>query len=530
MLHWIVLMPIVAAVIFYILPSEKIGKIFSVVVQALLTCFTIYLFLLCKEEDIVTRIGNYQGYLGITLKVDSLSSVFIMLTAFIFFLAVIYCINENLSRLFWLLLLIWEGLLFGAFMSRDLFNVFVLMEVITVMVSIMIMFKRDNRSMYDGIIYLMSNVVAVQFFLFGIGYIYKLTGVLDMDAASQTLKLLDKTSQLLPYALIMTFIGLKCALMPLFSWLPKAHGTPGVPPAISAILSGLHIKSGIYLFIRFQSVFSEINMNDFFLVVGIVTGIAGFILAISQTDIKLILAYHTVSQIGMTMIGLNMPGVYPYIGSMYHVISHAFFKSGLFLSAGIVAHAYGTRDLYKIHGVLKRNPLVGIGIILTVLGITGAPFFNGSISKYFIVSGANWIINVAMIIINLGTTISFIKYSSMLFGKHEQEQSAIKADIFQQVTVFILGILCLAGGIFGEQSIKFLFNASVKIDAAGYLQKAVIFFISAAVGYLIFKFYIKKSKLLKRIRAIDLGFRGICICIGLFFALIMLYGWFTLVR
>jgi len=528
MLHWLVFTPIISAVVFYLIPSEKAGKILSIIVQAFLTCCTFYIFLLCKEGDIITKVGDYHGHLGITLKVDSLSSVFIILTSFIFSIAALYCFNENYGRLFWFLLLIWEGLLFGVFVSRDFFNTFIIMEVITVMVSIMIMYKRDNRSMYDGIIYLMSNVVAVQFYLFGVGYIYKITGVLNIDAASQSLSALDKGSQLLPYALIMTFISLKCALMPLFSWLPKAHGTPSAPPVISAILSGLHIKTGLYVFIRFQSVFQAINLNEFFLVVGIITGIAGFIFAISQTDIKLILAYHTISQIGMTMIGLNIPGVYSYTGSMYHIISHAFFKSGLFFSAGIVAHAYGTRDLYKIRGVLRRNPTVGIGIIMAVLGITGAPFFNGSISKYFIVSNANWIVNGAMIFINLGTTISFIKFSTMLFGKYDGDQGHIKVDICQQAAVLIMGILCLAGGIFWEQSIKFLFNTSVKVDTAGYFQKTVLFFISVAVGYLIFKFYIKKSKLLKRIRAIELGFREICICIGLFFALIMLYGWITL--
>jgi len=528
MLHWLVFTPIISAAVIYLIPSEKAGKILSIIVQAFLTCCTFYIFLLCKEGDIVTKVGNYHGNLGITLKLDALSSVFIILTSFIFSIATLYCINENFGRIFWFLLLIWEGLLFGVFMSRDFFNTFILMEIITVMVAIMIMYKRDNRSMYDGIIYLMSNVVAIQFYLFGVGYIYKITGVLNIDAASQALSSIDKASQLLPYALIMTFISLKCALIPLFSWLPKAHGTPSAPPVISAILSGLHIKTGLYVFIRFQSVFQQISLNEFFLTVGIITGIVGFIFAISQTDIKLILAYHTISQIGMTMIGLNIPGVYPHTGSMYHIISHAFFKSGLFFSAGIVAHAYGTRDLYKIRGVLRRNPIVGIGIIMAIFGITGAPFFNGSISKYFIVSGANWIVSGAMILINLGTTISFIKFSTMLFGKHEEEQGRMKVDICQQAAVLIMGILCLAGGIFWKQSINFLFNISVKVDTAGYIQKAVIFFISTAVGYLIFKFYIKKSKLLKRIRTIELGFREICVCIGLFFALIMLYGWITL--
>jgi multicomponent Na+:H+ antiporter subunit D len=532
MLAWVVIVPILISVFLYALPFEKAGKIIAVIVQTVLTGCTFFIFLLCKEGDIVTKIGNYPGVLGITLKADTLSSVFIILTSFVFLITALYSFHEDLGKFFWFLLFIWEGLLLGVFMSCDLFNIFVLLEVITVAASIMIMFNHDNRSMYDGIVYLMANIVAVQFYLFGIGYIYKLTGVLDRDAAAEAVRTLGRPSLALPYALIMTSVSLKCALMPLFSWLPKAHGTPGVPPAVSAILSGLHIKSGVYLFMRFQAVFQEITPHDFFLAAGIITGIAGFILAIAQTDIKLILAYHTISQIGMIMIGLNASGIHPYAGGVYHIINHAVFKSGLFLSAGIIIRAYGTRDIRQIRGVLRRIPAVGTATIMAVLGITGAPFFNGSVSKYFIMSGAHWAVSAAVMFINLGTIVSFIKYSAMLFGRHEGSQSAqggrvaVKVDACRQAAVLILGFFCLAGGVFGQQLIKFLFNINVSVDAAGYLQKTVFFAFSAAAGYFIFKYYIRTSKLFKRIRGIELGFRGICVLIGMFFALILVWcGW-----
>jgi multicomponent Na+:H+ antiporter subunit D len=110
----------------------------------------------------------------------------------------------------------------------------------------------------------------------------------------------------LPYALILTAVCLKAALMPLFSWLPKAHGTPSAPSVVSAVLSGLYVKNGIYLFIRCQSAFQPIDVSTFFLVAGAVTAIAGAVFAIAQSDIKLILSYHTVSQIGLIMVALNM--------------------------------------------------------------------------------------------------------------------------------------------------------------------------------------------------------------------------------
>jgi len=522
MLSWFVIVPVLSAVFIYIFPFEKTGKVIAVFMQLILLLCAFYIFILCREAPVVVKIGNYGGFLGIALKADDLSSVFVMLTAFIFLCAFIYTLNENYSRLFGLLLFAWEGLLIGIFLSCDLFNIFVLAEIATVVVSILIMFIRDKRSMYDGLLYLMVNTVAIQFYLFGVGYIYKLTGVLDFDAAAQAIKELDKSSLILPYALIITSVSLKCALMPLFSWLPRAHGTHGAPSSVSAILSGLHIKSGIYLFIRFQSLFNEIAVPEFFLVTGIITGIAGFIFALSQSDIKLILAYHTISQIGMIMIGLNIPDVNTYTGGVYHIINHAFFKSSLFLCAGIIIKVYGTRDINKISGVFKRMPLVGTAAIMSILGITGAPLFNGSISKYFIMSGTNWIVTGFMIFINLGTIISFIKFSSMLFGQNESGQCKVKIDIWHQFAVLVLGGMCLAGGIFGRQIIEYLFNVNVNVDAAGYLQKVIIFSVSVIIGYLIYAHYLIKSALFKQIRGIELGFRKICISIGLFFALMLI--------
>ena len=521
MLLWLVITPILIAVILYLLPSEKLSKKMAIAAQAVLTIAAVYIFLQCKEAAIINRIGNFEGVLGITLRADIHASVFIMLTSTIFLFASIYSYYDDMDRLFWFLLFIWEGLLIAIFLSGDFFNIFILVEAATVVVSIQIMLKRDKRSMYDGMVYLMVNTVAIQFYLFGIGYIYKLTGVLDIDAAAQAIKEIDKNALVLPYALIITAICLKCAIMPLFSWLPKAHGTPGAPSSVSAILSGLHIKSGIYLFIRFQSVFQEIAVTEFFLIAGVITGIAGFIMALSQTDIKLILAYHTISQIGMIMIGLNVDDIYSRTGAIYHIINHAFFKSALFLSAGIIIQTYGTKNINEIRGVFKRIPLIGIATMIAVLGITGAPFFNGSISKYFIMSGTSLTVDTAIIFINLGTIISFIKYSAILFGSGEP-QGAVKTSCFQQLSVLVLGGFCLAGGILGEQFIYFLFNIDVDIDTIGYLEKIVFFVLSAGAGFLIYKYFVSANAFFKRIREIELGFRGSCVSMGIFFAVILI--------
>ncbi|MCL2164585.1 MAG: proton-conducting membrane transporter [Oscillospiraceae bacterium] len=560
MLIYYVLVPILTAVLLFTFPVAKAGRLVAVAFQTVLTGAAVYLFIKSKEGVITTSIGGFQGVMGISLSSDSLSSFFILLTSFIFLIVAIYSVHEDNNRLFQFLLFIWEGLLIGIFLSRDLFNIFILVEISTVVVSVLIMFKRDKRSMYDGMFYLMVNTVALQFYLFGIGYVYKLAGAFDLNAVGMALSRLDKSSLFLPYALIFTAICLKCAFLPLFSWLPRAHGTPGAPSAVSAILSGLHIKSGIYLFIRCTELFSDISVPEFFIVAGIVTGIAGFILAISQSDIKLTLAYSTISQVGLIMIGLNINDIHSYTGSVYHIFNHAIFKSALFLCAGIIADAYGTRDIDKIRGVLRRFPLVGAAILMAILGITGAPLFNGSISKYFIMSGTNVAITSAVILINLGTIVTFMKYSRMLFGRPSTEADsssvtgssadgssvtgssadvsfgvdagakynasvkagAIKIDLYKQATILVLGIMCLIGGIFGEQLIEFLLDVRVSLDAAGYLQKIALYAVCLLLGFFINGYFKKNHTLLDRIRGIELNFRGACSAIGLFFAALLI--------
>ncbi|MCL2380232.1 MAG: hypothetical protein FWC64_01405 [Treponema sp.] len=528
MLTYIVIAPIVIAVLLYLLPFERTARAIAIAAQAALTAYAYWIFSLSKEGDIITIVGGHYSVLGIALVADSMSAFFVLLTGFFFLVAVIYSYAENHSRLFWFLMFIWQGSLLGIFLSGDMFNIFVLVEVATVIVAVLIMYNQQNRSLYDGMIYFTVNIVVMQFYLLGIGYLYRLVGTMDINRAAELVGGYDRHYLILPYALIMTFVALKCALLPLYSWLPKAHGSPAAPPAVSAILSGLHIKCAVYLFLRFQTIFHPIDASQFFLAVGIITGIVGFIFAMSQTDIKLILAYHTISQVGLIFTGLNIPDVYAELGGLYHTINHALFKGGLFLSAGVIVKAYHTRDVYKIRGLMRTYPVIGAATLMAIFGITGAPFFNGSISKYFMATGAESLLNGVLIFMSLGTIISFVKYSTMLFGKRESGEEVVKISALKQISILIMGVLCFVTGIFGVQSIEFLFGVTVSIDIMGYLEKIIIFFVSLGAGYLIYKYYVKKSALLKRLKHFELGFRGICAAMGVFFAVILIFvGFFT---
>jgi multicomponent Na+:H+ antiporter subunit D len=417
--------------------------------------------------------------------------------------------------------LIFEGLMCAIFLCDDLFTIFVMVEVSTIVVSLLIMSKRDSRSMYDGMIYLLVNIFAMTFYLLGLAMLYKQTGTFSLRILKTVMKDVTNVRALyLPYSFMLTAVCLKAALMPLFSWLPKAHGTPGAPSVVSAALSGLYVKGGIYLYLRITESFYIIDTTAFFLVCGIITAFVGFSLAVAQSDIKLILAYSTVSQLGLIMMAVNMGSDVAYWGGVYHILSHAIFKTVLFLASGMIIEEYKTRDINEIHGVFKRMPYVSVASIFAILGITGAPFFNGSISKYFIAHGFTHIIyDIILVIISLGTLIAFAKFITIFKG----QGSRSKVAKLRRVIICILAAMCFLGGLLGSRIIEVLFKFEVQVNASEYSIKMIIFVLSVIAAYFIYSKVLKDKKFLRKIRDYDIGLNGIALSIVIFFVILTGY-------
>ena len=309
LLYILVIFPIMVGIIAYFLNQQT--RAIAVLVGSLLSfALSVVCFLLAKQQPLIAVLGGWSPPVGIVLHGDSVACVFAMLTAFLFLNFTVYNIRKAyLGKTFFMLFLTLQGLLTGIFLADDLFSIFVLIEVSTMVVSLLIMFKRDSRSMYDGMIYLLINTFSMTIFLFGLALLYRQLGTFSLTYISEIIGQVKNVKALyLPFAMMMTSACLKAAIMPLFSWLPKAHGTPSAPSVVSAVLSGLYVKGGIYLFFRLKQAFYVIDAHPFFLVSGIITAIVGFVFALSQHDIKMILSYSTVSQLGLIMLAFNLPG------------------------------------------------------------------------------------------------------------------------------------------------------------------------------------------------------------------------------
>ncbi len=512
-----IIVPILAGVTLYLTP-KSLRNIGILCIETPLLALAVYGLFTANETGVVRYVlGAENPILGIELIFGKVNLFLIALRIILFACCFINSIKDDfLAGKIILLYFVLQGLLSGIFVSDDLFNLYVLLEVATVIVTILIMFKKDSYAIYDGIIYLFSQILCMLFYLFGIGYMYKIFGVLSISEIRSVIHLVSANELVLPFAFIMTAICLKSALFPLFSWLPRAHGTPSAPSAVSAILSGIYVKNGIYLFSVFIALFQPvIDMSYFFMIIGVVTSILGFIFAWAQTDIKLILAFSTISQVGLIALGFAMPDATANMGAMYHIVNHAIFKALLFLGAGAIIKAYDTRDIRQISGVIKKIPIVGYTTLFGVLAMTGAPFFNGSISKYYIQSGAyGTILEPIIHLMNFGTILAFIKYSSMLFGN---VQKGAQLHFSKKAVLCLLAFLCVLTGVFGTEIINFLFDENLTINISSYAEKAVIYFVMLILGWFIYRYLIAKSAFIYNLRNLSLNFLHIVICIVCFF-------------
>jgi multicomponent Na+:H+ antiporter subunit D len=519
---YLIFIPIVTSMIIYIFNNKYINYLIFIAQSVI----SILIFIYYNHFDSLTTeknlyIGGWSKAIGISLRNDKLSFVFIILSLFIWWVIIIYCWNkrkEDFKFLFFLMFL--EGAFLGLIQTNDIFNLFIFIEIITIISTILITYKKDGYSIRAGLYYLLFNASGMIFYLLGLILLYVLTGTLNMNIISTKLSFIKSTSAVkLAYIFIMASIGVKSAFFPVYNWLPRAHSA--APASVSALLSGLLVKSGLYAFIRLNEMFQLYILEDFFFILGFLTALSGVIFALSQKDIKQILAFHTISQIGIILMGLSYMEGKAYIGGMLHLFNHALFKSLLFLASGALINQYGTRKITEIRGVFKNFPVLSILMIIGILSITGSPFFNGFVSKNIIKYGIDQSsIKVFLLyIVNIGTATSFIKMSQIFFGNTNIKKYV---DLNGIVSIGLLALACIFLGNFFSILINKVFAIDLKYFSEISLKNWLNYFITISLSVLIYKLIIAKDyKIIKKIRHLHISFSTTNIML-IFFIFIMI--------
>ncbi|QRN85560.1 hypothetical protein JR334_11525 [Clostridia bacterium] len=515
---FLVFAPIVTAIFIYIL-ENRWSNYLVFAAQAFLSYIFLRLILVFPEINNQTFVlGDWTLASGIAFKIDNLSLAFIGLSIFLWWLVLLYAWEfhgKDNKFLFFLLFL--EGTFLGLLMVNDLFTFFIFIDIITILSTILVVYKKDGWSLRSGLYYLLINSMGMLTYLMGFIIIYLLTGTLNWDLASSRLQALPPSLAITTaYILMSASVTVKAAFFPTFNWLSRAHGS--APASISALLSGLLVKGGLYGFIRIQELFGGSPLGDFYFYLGFITALTGIAFAISQKDIKQILAFHTISQVGIILIGISSIQTDIYYGGLIHLFNHAMFKSLLFMGAGVIINHYRTRRVVEIRGVFKRFPLLSIAMFVGILAITGTPFFNGYLGKYIIaheLEGRPFFFYLFQLI-NLGTMVSFMKFSQIFFpdtkesmaftphmkGKYIPRKAQINIPMF---TLAFTCILLTFSYAFLGDLLQAEFPVIHLVDKNKMLQWVAL----AGMAYLITRYLIfsdKATPLMHRIRETKIPF------------------------
>ncbi|TNH39851.1 Na+/H+ antiporter subunit D [Paracoccus haeundaensis] len=476
-----ILIPLLTAVLSYLFRKSPAGRWISVAGTVALLLASVVLMAEVLEEGVVAaQMSNWQAPFGITLVADLLGAVMVVITAITGLATVIYTLSEipqRLERLGFHALL--QTLLMGvcgAFVTGDLFNLYVWFEVMLISSFGLLVLGASREQLDGGIKYVLLNLVSTIMFLAGTGLLYGLTGTLNMADLHLAVREVENTGLLTTVAVMfMVAFGVKAALFPLFFWLPASYHTP--PVAVSAIFAGLLTKVGVYALIRmFTLVFDQdVGFTHTILLwASVVTMVTGVLGAAAMNDFRRILSFHIISQIGYMVLGLALYTPLGLMGAVFYLVHHIIVKANLFFVAGVAKRIAGSTDLARIGGLYAHAPVLAFLFLIPAFSLAGFPPLSGFWAKYVVVKAAldleMWFVAGVSLAVGLLTIFSMTKiWGSAFWPAHPDGVKPRLSDLpMGDRMALMLPIVALAAltciiGLFPESFVLFAERAAAQL-------------------------------------------------------------------
>ncbi|MCJ7806962.1 MAG: monovalent cation/H+ antiporter subunit D family protein, partial [Clostridia bacterium] len=438
-----------------------------------------------QGEIIRYAVSGWAPPWGIEIVVEPLSSLMLMLISGICFLILIYSfhsIKHELERkvtgwYYTAFLLCMAGMM-GLVITNDIFNMYVFIEVTGISACALVAAKGTRQATEAALKYLLLATIGSGFILFGIGFLYMITGNLNLTFIAQELALVKDSYPFLLWTSLSFFVvgfGVKAALFPMHLWLPDAHSS--APSPSSAVLSSLVVKVYIIAFLKILliafglKIFHETFIRHLIITLSVTAMLAGSFFAFVQIELKRRLAYSTVAQIGYIFLGIGLGTTWGLVAGILHIVVHAFMKTCLFLCAGAIYYQTGTKHVNQFAGMGYKMPITMGAFTIASFSMVGIPLFGGFISKYGLALGsleADLPLLIPVIIISglLNATYYFPIIGQAYFSQDENlDQTSHKGTkVFQRdqvplsmlipIAIFALGIIYL--GIFPGVVLEFI--------------------------------------------------------------------------
>jgi proton-translocating NADH-quinone oxidoreductase chain N len=410
------------------------------------------------ENPVIVSIGGLQPPFCINLVAGPVGVLFSAIIALVGLLVSIYAldyIKEGPTEKYHMLYLLLLTGATGVVLTGDIFNLFVFFEILCISSYALVAYLRDKAGIESAVKYLIQGAVGSSLLLIGIGLLYGLFGTLNMADIAEKIDSASPMSLFVPMVLLITGLGVEAAIFPLNAWLPDAHSS--APSSISAVLSGIAIEVGLYAVVRvIFTIFGAQSFLPFLALLGILTLLVGEMCAFSQNNIKRMLAYSSIGQIGLILFALAIATSYGVTGGLFQLVSHTLSKALLFLAVGYMIYQSGSSEISAFEGIGRKMPLTCLAFTIGAFSLVGLPPFIGFPSKFLVVRAAlatketyfYMLIGLAL----LGTVIEgayFFRVVQVLYFKGEKSNPGPKeAPVAALIPMFTFVALILVVGIY----------------------------------------------------------------------------------
>ena len=390
-----------AAPICIILRSARAAWIVALLVTWGAFAASVLLLLHVIDHGTITyAIGNWAPPWGIEYRIDLLSGMVLVTVSAVGALSMIFArrsvaaeVPSDRVYLFYAMYLLCFTGLMGIPITGDAFNLFVFLEISALSSYVLISLGRDRRALMAAFRYLIMGTLGATFYIIGVGLMYMMTGTLNMaDLAARIPDLIHVRTIQVALAFLTVGISLKLALFPLHLWLPNAYTF--APTVVTVFLAATATKVAVYVLIRIvytvfngPVIFAAMPINEMLVVLGVLSMLGGALTAIWETNVKRLLAFSSISQIGYMVLGLGLAELSGLAGSIVHIFNHAMIKAMLFMAIGCVVFRVGSADLVAIRGFGKRMPVTAACIVVGGLSLVGAPLTLGFVTKWLLLQG-----------------------------------------------------------------------------------------------------------------------------------------------
>lgn len=452
---YFIIVPLLAAFLIPLVARRRDAWAVFLALASSLALFALaaYAFFVHGGETLVYKMSAWKLPVGINLVLDAFSSFVLMMVGLIALTSLLFSVKyiRHLGgdwRYYALFMILVAGMN-GVVVTGDLFNLFVFMEIALIAALALVAYGGRAHEFEASFKYAIMASVSASLILLSIAVVYSATSTLALATISQSLAGKSPVLVLWLGGLFMAGFGVKAAAMPFHAWLPDAHSS--APSPVSAMLSGVLIKSlGVYVLIRiFYNVLGAPPLFlQIFLGLGAVSIILGNLLAIGQWDLKRLLAYSSIGQVGYILLAAGLGTPLGMAGAVFHMINHAVFKSLLFYNSGALETALGTRDLRQMGNVARLLPVTSRTSMVASLAIAGIPPFNGFFSKLLIIIAAVQAGQPVLALVAVfGSLVSMAAYLKVqrygLRGERPVEKLVGRVDGAMKAAMIILAALCL---------------------------------------------------------------------------------------